>query len=50
MNAMARQYRDLLGTVNAIWADAAGRVLLTVAGGVIPVSKVGEVLDQSWDG
>ncbi|HWL48879.1 MAG TPA: bifunctional adenosylcobinamide kinase/adenosylcobinamide-phosphate guanylyltransferase [Acidimicrobiia bacterium] len=50
MNAMARQYRDLLGKVNAIWADAAGRVLLTVAGGVIPVSRIGETSDRNWDG
>ena len=45
VNEMARQYRDLLGRVNAIWADMAGQVLLTVAGGVIPVSRIGEVGD-----
>jgi adenosyl cobinamide kinase/adenosyl cobinamide phosphate guanylyltransferase len=45
VNEMARKYRDLLGRVNAIWADAASRVLLTVAGGVIPVSRIGEVVD-----
>lgn len=50
VNETARQYRDLLGTVNAIWADMAGRVLLTVAGGVIPVSSIGEVFDGSSDG
>jgi adenosyl cobinamide kinase/adenosyl cobinamide phosphate guanylyltransferase len=31
-NALARAYRDLLGHVNAAWAEAAGRVLLVVAG------------------
>jgi adenosylcobinamide kinase / adenosylcobinamide-phosphate guanylyltransferase len=31
-NELARTYRDLLGRVNAIWADAADRVLLVVAG------------------
>jgi len=31
-NELARSYRDLLGRVNAIWADAADRVLLVVAG------------------
>jgi adenosylcobinamide kinase/adenosylcobinamide-phosphate guanylyltransferase len=31
-NERARAYRDLLGRVNAIWADAADRVLLVVAG------------------
>lgn len=37
LNELARRYRDLLGRVNALWADAADRVLLAVAGGVIPV-------------
>jgi adenosylcobinamide kinase / adenosylcobinamide-phosphate guanylyltransferase len=46
VNEMARSYRDLLGTVNAIWAEVAGRVLLTVAGGVIPVSKIGGVVES----
>lgn len=50
VNEMARQFRDVLGTVNAIWADAAGHVLLTVAGGVIPVSRAGDVFDRSPDG
>lgn len=31
-NELARTYRDLLGRVNALWADAADRVLLVVAG------------------
>jgi adenosyl cobinamide kinase/adenosyl cobinamide phosphate guanylyltransferase len=31
-NELAREYRDLLGRVNAIWAEAAERVLLVVAG------------------
>jgi adenosyl cobinamide kinase/adenosyl cobinamide phosphate guanylyltransferase len=31
-NELAREYRDLLGRVNAIWAGAAERVLLVVAG------------------
>lgn len=33
-----RRYRDLLGTVNAIWAAAADRGLLVVAGQVLPLS------------
>jgi adenosyl cobinamide kinase/adenosyl cobinamide phosphate guanylyltransferase len=37
LNELARRYRDLLGRVNALWADAADRVLLAVAGGVVPV-------------
>ncbi len=31
-NALARSYRDLLGRVNAIWAEAAGQVLFFSAG------------------
>ena len=31
-NQLARTYRDLLGRVNALWAGAADRVLLLVAG------------------
>lgn len=37
LNELARRYRDLLGRVNALWADSADRVLLAVAGGVVPV-------------
>jgi adenosyl cobinamide kinase/adenosyl cobinamide phosphate guanylyltransferase len=47
---MARRYRDLLGMVNAIWANVADRVLLTVAGGVLPVSRIGEIVDRGSDG
>jgi adenosylcobinamide kinase / adenosylcobinamide-phosphate guanylyltransferase len=32
MNELGRRYRDLLGRVNAIWADAAAEALLVVAG------------------
>jgi adenosyl cobinamide kinase/adenosyl cobinamide phosphate guanylyltransferase len=35
--ALARRYRDLLGQVNAIWADAAERSLLLVAGRALPL-------------
>jgi len=35
-NALARQYRDALGVVNRLMADAADRVILMVAG--IPVA------------
>ncbi|MDF2731302.1 MAG: cobP [Acidimicrobiia bacterium] len=50
VNEMARRYRDLLGMVNAIWANVADRVLLTVAGGVLPVSRIGEIVDRGSDG
>ena len=36
-NELAREYRDLLGRVNASWADAADRVLLVVAGRTLEV-------------
>jgi adenosyl cobinamide kinase/adenosyl cobinamide phosphate guanylyltransferase len=37
-NPLARRYRDLLGGVNAIWAEAADRVGLVVAGRVLPLA------------
>jgi len=42
-NALARRYRDLLGRINTIWADASDSVYLTVAGGVVPVQRAGSV-------
>jgi adenosyl cobinamide kinase/adenosyl cobinamide phosphate guanylyltransferase len=37
VNALARRYRDLLGSVNSIWAGASHAVFMTVAGGVVRV-------------
>jgi len=37
VSALARRYADLLGRVNAIWAEAADRALLVVAGRVLPL-------------
>jgi adenosylcobyric acid synthase len=37
-NALARRYRDVLGRVNAVWAEAAKRAALVVAGRVIPLT------------
>lgn len=37
-NALARRYRDLLGSVNSIWAGASHAVFATVAGGVVQVN------------
>jgi adenosyl cobinamide kinase/adenosyl cobinamide phosphate guanylyltransferase len=37
-NPVARRYRDLLGRVNGIWAEAADRAALVVAGRVLPLS------------
>jgi len=38
-NALARGYRDLLGRVNAIWAEAADHVYLLVAGRALALEK-----------
>jgi adenosyl cobinamide kinase/adenosyl cobinamide phosphate guanylyltransferase len=42
-NPLARRYRDLLGRINTIWADASDSVYLTVAGGVVPVQRAGSL-------
>lgn len=38
-NPLGRSYRDLLGRVNAHWADAATRVYLVVAGRALPLPE-----------
>jgi adenosylcobinamide kinase/adenosylcobinamide-phosphate guanylyltransferase len=44
-NALARRYRDVLGRVNATWAEAAERSLLVVAGKALALSDLnGEVI------
>jgi adenosylcobinamide kinase/adenosylcobinamide-phosphate guanylyltransferase len=40
-----RRYRDLLGRVNAMWARAADRPLLTAAGHVVPLQRVEDIID-----
>ncbi len=42
---LARRYRDLLGRVNAIWADAADQTMLVVAGRVLPLSAPDGLLE-----
>jgi adenosylcobinamide kinase/adenosylcobinamide-phosphate guanylyltransferase len=37
-DALSRRYRDLLGLVNAVWAEAAGQALLLVAGRALPLA------------
>jgi len=44
-SALGRSYRDLLGYVNAIWANAADQVLLLVAGRVLPLGKADGTLE-----
>jgi adenosylcobinamide kinase / adenosylcobinamide-phosphate guanylyltransferase len=45
-NALAREYRDVLGRVNAAWADAAERTALVVAGRVLPLSSAQPFVDS----
>lgn len=44
--ALARRFADVLGRVNAIWAEEADRVLLVVAGRVLPASDPADVLRE----
>jgi adenosyl cobinamide kinase/adenosyl cobinamide phosphate guanylyltransferase len=39
LNDLARAYRDALGRVNAIWAEAADEALLAVAGRVLRLER-----------
>jgi adenosyl cobinamide kinase/adenosyl cobinamide phosphate guanylyltransferase len=39
LNALARSYRDIIGRVNAIWADAADDAFLAVAGRVLRLER-----------
>ena len=39
-NVLARSYRDLLGRVNAIWAEAAEHVYLLAAGRVLALDRI----------
>ena len=45
-NALARSYRDLLGHVNAIWAEAADQALLLVAGRALALAKPELVIED----
>ena len=44
-DALSRRYRDLLGQVNAVWAAAADRALLLVAGRALSLTDPLELLD-----
>lgn len=39
MNALARSYRDIIGRVNAIWAEAADDAFFAVAGRVLRLER-----------
>jgi adenosyl cobinamide kinase/adenosyl cobinamide phosphate guanylyltransferase len=40
MNRMSRRFVDLLGAVNRVWVDVAGRSLLVVAGRAMPLPAI----------
>jgi len=44
-NPLGRSYRDLLGRVNAIWAQAAQRVYLVVAGRALALSDADALIE-----
>jgi adenosylcobinamide kinase/adenosylcobinamide-phosphate guanylyltransferase len=46
-NALARRYADVLGRVNAIWAQAADRAALVVAGRILPLSSTDPLI--GWE-
>lgn len=48
-NAAARAYRDLLGSINSIFAADAERVFFVSAGHVTPMKTQGEVIDDVLD-
>ena len=47
---LGRRFRDVLGRVNALWADAADRVGLVVAGRLLPLRAASEISteDGQW--
>jgi adenosyl cobinamide kinase/adenosyl cobinamide phosphate guanylyltransferase len=45
-NELSRDYRDLLGRVNSSWAELAERVLLLIAGRVLPLERSAAV--EEW--
>jgi adenosyl cobinamide kinase/adenosyl cobinamide phosphate guanylyltransferase len=45
-NELARSYRDLLGRVNAIWAAAADRAYLLVAGRALALAHADELIEE----
>ena len=45
-NELAREYRDVLGRVNAFWAAAAQQTALVVAGRVLPLVPSGPFVDS----
>ena len=46
MHPLGRRYRDVLGIVNAIWADASARVALVVAGRLLKLERAAAFVDE----
>jgi adenosylcobinamide kinase/adenosylcobinamide-phosphate guanylyltransferase len=46
MHPLGRRYRDVLGSVNRIWADASARAALVVAGRVLRLERGADLLDE----
>jgi adenosyl cobinamide kinase/adenosyl cobinamide phosphate guanylyltransferase len=49
MDPQVRRYRDRLGVVNQLWADASDRVLLVVAGRVLDLARMEETMGDLGD-
>jgi adenosylcobinamide kinase / adenosylcobinamide-phosphate guanylyltransferase len=47
---LGRHYRDLLGRVNARWAELADQALFVVAGRALPLARTAELLAESLVG
>lgn len=45
-NHVARRYRDLLGRVNTIWADAADQAYLVLAGRAVPLRPPETLIEE----
>jgi adenosylcobinamide kinase/adenosylcobinamide-phosphate guanylyltransferase len=45
VDASVRRYRDRLGVVNQLWAEASDQVLLVVAGRVVDLARMDEIRD-----
>lgn len=50
VDPLARRFADLLGTVNAIWAERAEQVLLVAAGRAVPLRDPVDLLGEQPDG
>ena len=48
-SALGRRYRDLLGRVNAIWAEAASDAALVAAGRLVPLARATSVFGGLGD-